>query len=100
MQPPAEPSRDCTLCSRLADFRAAKGLKARILVVAEVIKLASDLADKKTAAAEIITALNADITSYLRTQPAVALEAVFARDELAEAAGLQPVTVEISAAQI
>ncbi|MDD5140570.1 MAG: GreA/GreB family elongation factor [Verrucomicrobiales bacterium] len=84
----------------LADFRAAKGLKARILVVAEVIKLVSDLTDKKAAAAEIITALNADITSYLRTQPAVALEAVFARDELAEAAGLQPVTVEITAAQI
>ena len=84
----------------IADFRAAKGLKARILVVAEVIKLVSDLPDKKTAAAEIITALNADITSHLRTQPAVALEAVFARDELAEAAGLQPTTVEISAAQI
>jgi transcription elongation factor GreA len=84
----------------LGDFRAAKGLKARILVVTEVIKLASDLNDKKTAAGEIITALNADITSHLRTQPAVALEAVFARDELAEAAGLQPATVEISAAQI
>lgn len=84
----------------VADFRAAKGLKARILVVAEVIKLASDMADKKTAAVEIITALNADITSYLRTQPAVALEAVFSRDELAEVAGLQPVTVEITAAQI
>ena len=84
----------------LTDFRAAKGLKARILVVAEVIKLASDLTDKKTAAAEIIAALNADIATYLRTQPAVALEAVFARDELAEASGLQPVTMEISAAQI
>ena len=84
----------------LADFRAAKGLKARILVVTEVVKLASDLTDKKAAAAEIITALNADITSHLRTQPAVALEAVFARDELAEAAELQPATLEISAAQI
>ena len=84
----------------LADFRAAKGLKARILVVTEVIKLAPDLTDKKAAAAEIITALNADIASHLRTQPAVALEAVFARDELAEASGLQPATLEISAAQI
>ncbi|MEI9864218.1 MAG: GreA/GreB family elongation factor [Limisphaerales bacterium] len=84
----------------LTDFRAAKGLKARILIVTEVIKLASDLTDKKAAAAEIITALNADITSHLRTQTAVALEAVFARDELAEVAGLQPATVEITAAQI
>jgi transcription elongation GreA/GreB family factor len=84
----------------LADFRAAKGLKARVLVVAELIKVISDLPDKQTAAGEIIAALNADIATYLRTQPAVALEAVFARDELAEAAGLQPTTVEISAAQI
>ena len=72
----------------LADFRAAKGLKARILVVAEVIKVASDLTDKTAAATEIIAALNADIASYQRTQPAVALEAIFARDELREAAGL------------
>ena len=94
-------AKETSLQDRLiADFRAAKGLKARILVVAEVIKAVSDLTDKKGAAAEIITALNADITSYLRTQPAVALEAVFARDELAEAAGLQAATVEISAAQI
>ena len=84
----------------LADFRAAKGLKARVLVVAELIKVISDLPDKHTAAGEIIAALNADIATYLRTQPAVALEGVFARDELAEAAGLQPTTMEISAAQI
>jgi transcription elongation GreA/GreB family factor len=84
----------------LADFRAAKGLKARVLVVAELIKVISDLPDKKMASDEIIAALNTDIATYLRTQPAVALEAVFARDELAEAAGLQPTTVEVSAAQI
>ncbi len=41
----------------LADFRAAKGLRARILVVAEVLKMASDLTDKAAAANEIITAL-------------------------------------------
>src|SRR5258706_3227338 len=84
----------------LADFRAAKGLKARVTVVGEVTKAASDLTDKQAAAREIITALNTDINSYLRTQPSVALEAVFARDELAEATGLQPTTVEITAAQI
>ncbi len=84
----------------LADFRTAKGLKARILIVTEVIKATADLTDKKAVASEIITALNADITSHLRTQPAVALEAVFARDELAEVAELQAATVEISAAQI
>ncbi len=84
----------------LADFRAAKGLKARIVVVAEILKAVSDLSDKAAAATEIINALNADIVSYQRTQPSVALEAIFARDELRHAAGLQATTIEVSAAQI
>jgi hypothetical protein len=61
------------------------------LVVAEILKSASDLKDKAAAAKEIISALNADIVSHQRTQPAVALEAVFARDELRQPPGLQPV---------
>jgi transcription elongation GreA/GreB family factor len=84
----------------LADFRTAKGLKARVVVVAEVLKVISDLADKAAAAGEIITALNADIASHQRTQPAVALEAVFMRDELRAAAGLPPAADEITDAQI
>jgi transcription elongation GreA/GreB family factor len=84
----------------LADFRAAKGLKARVAVVAEVLKVIPDLADKAAAAGEIIAALDADIASHQRTQPAVALEAVFARDELRAAAGLVPAASEISDAQI
>jgi len=84
----------------LGDFRAAKGLRARILVVAEVLKMASDLPDKAAAATEIITALNADIASHQRTQPAVALEAVFMRDELRTVAGLAPAAGEITDAQI
>jgi hypothetical protein len=50
----------------------------------------ADLADKQAPPNEIIAALNADIVSHQRTQPAVALEAIFARDELREAAGLPP----------
>jgi transcription elongation GreA/GreB family factor len=84
----------------LADFRAAKGLKARVAVVAEIQKSVSDLKDKATAAVEIISALNADIASHQRTQPAVALEAVFARDELRQAAGLEPVADEVTDGQI
>ena len=69
-------------------------------MVAEVLKVVSDLTDKAAAANEIIAALNPDIASHQRTQPAVALEAIFARDELREAAGLPPAADEISAAQI
>jgi transcription elongation GreA/GreB family factor len=62
--------------------------------------MASDLPDKAAAANEIITALNADITSHQRTQPSVALEAVFMRDELRTIAGLPPTADEITDAQI
>jgi len=84
----------------LADFRKAKGLKARIVVVAEILKAVSDLKDKVATANEVIAALNPDIASHQRTQPAVALEAIFARDELRAAAGLPAGTEEISVAQI
>jgi transcription elongation GreA/GreB family factor len=84
----------------LADFRAAKGLKARVAVVSETLKNASDLTDKAAMAGEIITALNTDILSHQRTQPAVALEAVFARDDLRAMAGLPPTEGEITTGQI
>ncbi len=84
----------------LADFRGAKGLKARVTVVAEILKVVSDLADKAAAANEIIAALNTDIVSHQRTQPSVALEAIFARDELQHAAGVKPAAGEVTAAQI
>ncbi|MBU6411403.1 MAG: hypothetical protein KGR98_13540, partial [Verrucomicrobia bacterium] len=84
----------------LADFRKAKGLKARVAVVAELLKVIPDLTDKQAAANEIIPALNSDIVSHQRTQPAVALEAVFARDDLRASAETAPVEGEVTAAQI
>jgi transcription elongation GreA/GreB family factor len=84
----------------LADFHAAKGLKARVAVVGEILKSAPDLTDKVAAANDIIAALNPDIASYQRTQPAVALEAIFARDDSRAMAGVPPIEGEITAAQI
>jgi transcription elongation GreA/GreB family factor len=84
----------------LGEFRAAKGLKARTVVASELFKNAHDLKDKQAAAAEAVTALNADIASHQRTQPAVALEAVFIRDDLRQTADLPPAEGEITAAQI
>src|SRR5436309_11951990 len=74
----------------LEEFRAAKGLKARVAVAGEVLKNAHDLADQQAAANEIISALNAEIPSYQRTQPAVALEAIFVRDDIREMAAVPP----------
>src|SRR5256885_10878097 len=48
----------------LGEFRAAKGLKARVAVAGEVLKSAHDLGEKEAAAKEIIAALNAEIPSY------------------------------------
>ncbi len=84
----------------MGEFRAAKGLKARLLVAAELTKSAPDLADKTAAANEIIATLNGEITSYQRTQPAVALEAIFARDDIRDAAGLPRVEGELSATDL
>ena len=47
-----------------------------------MLKNAHDLKDKQAAATEIIGALNAEIANYQRTQPAVALEAIFVRDDM------------------
>lgn len=84
----------------LADFRAAKGLKAKLTVAAEFVKSAADLANKEAAAKEVIAGLNADIPSHIRTQTAVALEAIFAREDVAASANLQPAPEEITAVQL
>ena len=84
----------------LKDFRAAKGLKARLAVAAEVARSAADLANKETAAKEVIAALNGDIPSHSRTQTAVALEAIFTRDDLATAAGAAATPGEVTSEQL
>jgi transcription elongation GreA/GreB family factor len=94
--------REISLQDRLlAEFRAAKGLKARITVAGELLKNVADLSDKQAAANELIAALNAEIPSYVRTQPAVALEAIFARDDIRglvpEAAAAAPGELDASA---
>jgi transcription elongation GreA/GreB family factor len=81
--------KEVTLQDRLlGEFRAAKGLKARIAVASEVLKNAADLNDVKAGATEVIAALNVEIATHQRTQPAVALEGIFVRDDLRETAKL------------
>ena len=84
----------------LADFRTAKGLKARVVVLGETTKLIGDLPDKAAVAEEIFSQLNPDIAAHQRTQPGVALEAIFAREDLQRASGVAPAAGEISPAQV
>jgi transcription elongation GreA/GreB family factor len=60
----------------------------------------ADLDDFAAASKEVIAALNAEIATHQRTQPAVALEAIFIRDEIRAAAGLPHTEGEISALAI
>ena len=84
----------------LTDFRSAKGLKAKLTVAAEFTKSAADLSNKEAAAKEVIAGLNADIPTYVRTQTAVALEAIFARDDVAAFAKIATGADEITSTQI
>jgi hypothetical protein len=47
-------------------------------------------------AKEVITTLNSEIATHQRTQPSIALEAIFVRDEI-RAAGGEPAEGELSA---
>ncbi len=84
----------------MGEFNQAKGLKARLAVASEILKNASDLGDKQTAAKEVINTFNAEIPSYQRTQPAVALEAIFARDDMRAMAAFEATPGELEAAAI
>jgi transcription elongation GreA/GreB family factor len=81
----------------MAEFRAAKGLKARLNAATEVLKNLADLDDRGAAAKEIIPTLNTEIVTHQRTQPAVALEAIFIRDEIRAAVELPAAEGEITA---
>lgn len=77
-----------SLGDRLRDeFAAAKGLKARLLVAGEVLKNVGDLRDHGIVP-EVVAGLVNDIRSHLETMPALALEAIFMRDDLRQADGL------------
>ena len=84
----------------LGEFRAAKGLKARLNVAHEILKSLPDLEDKAGTAKEVITALNTEIGTHQRTQPAVALEAIFVRDEIRDSTNTPAMEGEVSASTI
>ncbi len=79
--------REITLGDRLlSEFRAAKGLKAKVAVAAEVFKNVADLRDHPVVL-ESIHALAADVQSHIQTMPSLALEGIFMRDDLRQSVG-------------
>lgn len=85
----------------LSEFRAAKGLKNKTAAAVEALKSFPDLPDKAAVANEMIPIFNTEITAHQRTQPGVALEGIFARDDIRQAAGLPaPAEGELTARTI
>lgn len=90
-------TKEVSLKDRLmGEFRAAKGLKARLAVANELLRNAADLTDKEATLSEAMAALSTEINTHQRTQPALALEAVFMREDLQSAAGVAPTEGELS----
>lgn len=73
----------------MCDFKAAKGLKARLTQTQEIIKTLSDFKDSKAIAAQVIELLNTEIGTHQKNQPSLALEAIFVRDEVYKAAEIE-----------
>ncbi len=93
--------KEISLDDRLtAEFRAAKGLKAKLTAANEFLKTIGDVKDTQAVAGEMIAALNADVTSHQRTQPSLALEGIFLRDEIQQAAGVAPLEGAVAEAAI
>jgi transcription elongation GreA/GreB family factor len=86
--------REITLGDRLlSEFRAAKGLKAKVTVAAEVLKNVADLKEH-VVVGEAIHALAADVQSHVQTMPSLALEGMFMRDDLRQSQSQPPVEGE------
>ncbi len=84
----------------MGEFRLAKGLKAKLVVASEIHKSLDDLTDRNAAVTEVITQLNADIQTHQRTMASLALEAIFLRDDLAQACSLPPQAGEVTSKDI
>jgi len=80
----------------MADFRAAKGLKARLAVAAELLRNMADLSDIEAAMTDAIAMIDAEIQSHQRTMPALAIEAIFVRDDLRAVVSHAPVPGELT----
>ena len=88
------------LAQRLStEFKAAKGLKARVAVAGEILKSIEDI-DNKQVVADAITVLNADVSSHVNTMQSLALEGIFMRDDLRTAIGQAVVEGELGAGAI
>ncbi|MBM3892512.1 MAG: hypothetical protein FJ388_25625, partial [Verrucomicrobia bacterium] len=73
----------------LKNLEAATGLKEKIGLAEQLLRVADQVADAKAVLEPVIHALSAQIKKSLHQQPATTLEAIWVRDELANLCGHQ-----------
>ena len=66
----------------LKTLRDAKGLKARAAAASDILRSLPDLDEKPAVIEETVRLLDSEIPTHQRTQPSVALDAIFVRDDL------------------
>lgn len=99
-EPVVYQAEELPLADRLrAEFRAARGLKARVVVAHEIHKSLADIQDAALVD-EVLAQLNTEIQSHLNTRQSESLEGIFIRDELRTASNRTPAEGEIVARDI
>ena len=84
----------------LGDLRAARGLKAKLAVAVELLKSQDDLENVTEAFQESMQILDEEIPNYLKNQPELVLDAIFARNDLREGLRIDPVEGQIEDAAV
>lgn len=86
----------------LRDLKAARGLKARLVLANEILRNREEIADKSVLFKEACALLNEEISKQQKDHPhqsALALEGIFARDDLCKLGGFEASPEQIEASK-
>jgi transcription elongation factor GreA len=79
----------------LGDMRAARGLKAKLVVAMEILKSQDDIENVTDTFQESMDLLDSEIPNYVKNQPELTLDAIFARNDLREGLRKEPAEGQI-----
>ncbi len=79
----------------LGDMQEARGLKAKLVVASEILKSQDDLENVTEAYQLAMSLLDHEIPNYLKNQPELVLDAIFARNDMRKALRVEPAEGQI-----
>ncbi len=79
----------------LGDMQEARGLKAKLVVASEILKSQDDLENVTEAYQLAMNLLDHEIPNYLKNQPELVLDAIFARNDMRKALRVDPAEGQI-----